>query len=169
MAWRLASEVRSLPWRNFAREAWDRTAITIKFLCFMHVTSTYVCGVQLTMGPSMLPTLNMSGDVLLVERISTRLGKIKPGDVVVARSPQDPRKTICKRVMGLEGDRVNFYTADHGERNQSIDVPKGHVWLQGDNLSLSNDSRHYGPVPYALLQGKLLLRIWPIDGFGFLK
>ena len=30
----------------------------------------------------MLPTLNLSGDVLLVEQLSHRLGKVCPGDVV---------------------------------------------------------------------------------------
>eukprot|EP01018_Ginkgo_biloba_P010964 Gb_30567 [translate_table: standard] len=90
---------------------------------------------------------------------------------------RDPRKIICKRVVGLEGDPMKIYAAGHGEENQPDHgeesqpdvVPTGHIWIQGDNLSLSNDSRHFGPVPSALLQGKLLLRIWPIDGFGFLN
>ncbi|KAL3635564.1 hypothetical protein CASFOL_020111 [Castilleja foliolosa] len=34
-------------------------------------------------GPSMLPTLNFSGDVLLVEKLSHRLGRVGPGDVVL--------------------------------------------------------------------------------------
>jgi hypothetical protein len=38
-------------------------------------------------------------------------------------------------------------------------VPKGHVWLQGDNAYNSTDSRHYGPVPYALIQGKVFYRV----------
>lgn len=28
------------------------------------------------------------------------------------------------------------------------------MWLQGDNGLNSTDSRHYGPVPYALLKGR---------------
>jgi signal peptidase I len=45
-------------------------------------------------------------------------------------------------------------------------VPKGHVWLQGDNAYNSTDSRHYGPIPYALIQGKVFYRIWPPEGWG---
>ncbi|KAF2314461.1 hypothetical protein GH714_026668 [Hevea brasiliensis] len=56
----------------------------------------------------MLPTLNISGDVLLVEHISHRLGKLGPGDVVLVRSPVDPRKIVTKRIVGMEGDRITF-------------------------------------------------------------
>ncbi|KAJ9529817.1 hypothetical protein QJQ45_022213 [Haematococcus lacustris] len=35
-------------------------------------------------------------------------------------------------------------------------VPVGHVWIQGDNLLHSLDSRVYGPVPAALLRGRVL-------------
>ena len=38
-------------------------------------------------------------------------------------------------------------------------VPKGHIWLQGDNLANSIDSRNYGPVPEATLKGRVLARV----------
>ena len=57
----------------------------------------------------MLPTLNLTGDVLLAEHVSPRLGKVGPGDVVLLRSPVDPRRTLTKRVVGMEGDTVTFF------------------------------------------------------------
>jgi Signal peptidase, peptidase S26 len=46
-----------------------------------------------------------------------------------------------------------FYTLPPPALQQ---VPRGHVWLQGDNLLLSRDSREYGPVPLALLRGRVI-------------
>ena len=43
--------------------------------------------------------------------------------------------------------------------SQCLQIPAGHVWLQGDNTRNSNDSRHYGPVPMALLQSKVVCRV----------
>uniref|UniRef100_A0A0G4GRW4 Peptidase S26 domain-containing protein n=1 Tax=Chromera velia CCMP2878 TaxID=1169474 RepID=A0A0G4GRW4_9ALVE len=40
-------------------------------------------------------------------------------------------------------------------------VPPHHLWLQGDNMGASHDSRHYGPVPEALVLGKVRYRVWP--------
>ena len=40
-----------------------------------------------------------------------------------------------------------------------VQVPQGHVWLQGDNTLNSTDSRHYGPVPYALLSAKAVAKV----------
>lgn len=57
-------------------------------------------------GPSMMPTFNPSGDVALVEHVSVEMEWIRPGDVVIARSIQNPKHVVCKRVLGLEGDIV---------------------------------------------------------------
>lgn len=40
-----------------------------------------------------------------------------------------------------------------------VQVPKGHVWLQGDNFNNSTDSRHYGPVPYAMVRGRVFVKV----------
>lgn len=38
-------------------------------------------------------------------------------------------------------------------------MPRGHVWLEGDNVDASSDSRIYGPVPEATLKGRVLARV----------
>lgn len=38
-------------------------------------------------------------------------------------------------------------------------VPPGHIWLEGDNLIVSRDSREYGPVPLALVRGRAVLQV----------
>ncbi|KAJ4980737.1 hypothetical protein NE237_031574 [Protea cynaroides] len=156
-------------WKSIAKEAMDRTLIVAKFFCILHVTNTYICSPCHVHGPSMLPTLNITGDVILAERISSRLGKVAPGDIVLVRSPENPRKLVAKRVLGMEGDRVTFLVDPKvSDRYESVIVPKGHVWVQGDNIYASHDSRNFGPVPYGLIQGKAFCRIWPYDGFGSL-
>lgn len=39
-------------------------------------------------------------------------------------------------------------------RQETITVPKGHVWVEGDNPTLSVDSRQIGAVPAALVLGR---------------
>ena len=54
----------------------------------------------------MLPTFNTHGDIALVEHISVWSHHLQVGDVVTARSVQNPRHIVCKRVLGMEGDVV---------------------------------------------------------------
>ena len=37
-----------------------------------------------------------------------------------------------------------------------IKVPEGHVWVTGDNLSHSLDSRTYNALPMGLIMGKIV-------------
>ncbi|GFP97452.1 mitochondrial inner membrane protease subunit 1 [Phtheirospermum japonicum] len=90
----------------------------------------------------MLPTLNFSGDIFLVEKLSHRLGRVGPGNVILVRSPKNPMETITKRVLGVEGDTMGFLAdPSRSDLSTSLVVPKGHVWIQGDNIYSSNDSR----------------------------
>lgn len=137
----------------------------VKFCVALHFVTEYGVDITMTIGPSMLPTLNLSGDTLLVDRrmnLPSYLYSPRPlrvGDVVVCKSPQDVTHTVCKRVVGLGGDLVQ-----DGKRR----VPVGKVWLEGDNKFNSTDSRYYGPVPLALIEGKVVCRLWPAWQLGAL-
>ncbi|CAI5514357.1 unnamed protein product [Closterium sp. Naga37s-1] len=172
-----------MTWRALLREAWDRAALMTQFACCYHVFTNYVMDVTmvrddvsmgrddvtLCMGPSMLPTLNAAGDVVLLEHITPALHALKPGDIVVAKSPSNPRMMVCKRVVAMEGHEVHAmpppprgFMGGRGKHAEThAVVPRGHVWLQGDNLFNSTDSRHYGLVPLALVKGRVFYRVWP--------
>ncbi|XP_059665062.1 mitochondrial ATP-independent inner membrane protease subunit 1a-like [Cornus florida] len=154
-------------WANIAKEALDQTVLVAKFFCGLHITNTYLCTTAMVYGPSMLPTFNLIGDLVLAERISTRFGKVGAGDVVLIRSPENPRKIVTKRVTAMEGDSVSYVLdPNFGDRCETVVVPKGHIWVEGDNSYASRDSRIFGAVPYGLLQGRVFWRIWPPDAFG---
>ncbi|KAI9106104.1 peptidase S24/S26A/S26B/S26C [Phlyctochytrium arcticum] len=128
--------------------------------CIMLLFQNYVAEITLCIGPSMLPTFNFAGDLLVVEHVSQMLGRpVKLGDVVACVSPTDPQRFLCKRILGLPGDTV---AVDPVKWKQShVTIPPGHIWLEGDNLNNSTDSRHYGPVSLGLLRGRILCKIWP--------
>jgi inner membrane protease subunit 1 len=115
----------------------------------------------------MLPTFNDAGDIVVLDRLTTRWNPIKRGDVVVARSPTNPNQTVCKRIRAVEGDTVKMATYFNNRKISK--VPPGHVWLEGDNPSNSTDSRYYGPVPAALITGRVVCKIWPYTECGWME
>ncbi|KAJ0266400.1 hypothetical protein HA466_0004160 [Hirschfeldia incana] len=149
-------------WNIAYQQAIKSGVLVAKVYSFLHVTTNYLAFPAYAFGPSMIPTLHPSGNVVVAERIS----KPSRGDVVVFQSPQDPNKLPIKRVIGLEGDSVSFVLDNNNESITTIVVPKGHVWVEGDYTQNSKDSRIFGPLPYALIQGRLFWRVWPFEDFG---
>lgn len=108
-------------------------------------------------GSSMAPTYH-SGEVLWTVPVDRLLQR---GDVVVADGPDGP---VIKRVVLLPGDhRMQWLgpagwedlTTSQGPSNRryshrvklrSCVVPVGTVFLLGDNVGVSIDSREFGPV-----------------------
>lgn len=111
--------------------------------------------------------------------ISSQLHKygrnMKVGDIVWAQSPIFQHANVCKRIIGMPGDYVvldkptvekigdapipnkpGSREDDDRDEPMMIQVPEGHVWLAGDNLPYSRDSRTYGPMPMALIKGKII-------------
>ncbi|XP_052065484.1 mitochondrial inner membrane protease subunit 1-like [Mytilus californianus] len=146
----------------FLRKIGKVTVRLVQLGCVVHCIDRYVGSFVMCCGDSMVPTL-FNNDIVLAENISVAYKKLQKGDIVIARSPADPYQFICKRLVAMEGDSV---FDDNAERQY---VPKGHVWLEGDNQRNSNDSCHYGPVPAGLLNRRVFFRIWPFPHMGYLK
>ncbi|KAL6602333.1 peptidase S24/S26A/S26B/S26C, partial [Neocallimastix sp. 'constans'] len=111
----------------------------------------------------MLPTLSKSGDYIFIDKISPK-SSYRNGKVVIAK-PQElffpnyelkRNYKVCKRIIGVSNEviTVPFLVDDFVDGNivtyikeYEVKVPQGYVWLQGDNIFDSIDSRDYGPVP----------------------
>jgi inner membrane protease subunit 1 len=151
---------------------------------------TAVASLKRISGSSMQPTLNATGDWVLVNNFVLRLRR---GDVVIAKSPNGD--LVCKRVVALPGDVVALppslvaTTAPSPDRvdgllppdffslvvaaappptTTTLSVPDQHVWLEGDNPLSSFDSRQYGPVPMRSVRGRVVARVWPLSQAGFI-
>lgn len=130
----------------------------IVFISMYYTISQYGFSLTTCIGPSMEPTFNTSGDLVLVDKFSyTILGKrYEKGDVVIAICPYDNDKTVCKRIAATEGETI---TSEYKGRQFKTCIPDGHVWLLGDNSLNSTDSRYYGHVPEGLLRGRVILKL----------
>ena len=56
-------------------------------------------------GESMEPTL-LSGEYVMVNRLSYRFGSPQRGDIIIFHPPLNPSEEYVKRVIGLPGDEV---------------------------------------------------------------
>ncbi|KAI8117825.1 hypothetical protein FF38_08260 [Lucilia cuprina] len=162
----------------------DILKYSIQYACVTHCFFEYIGDFVVCSGPSMEPTL-FSNNILLTERISTRFHKPNRGDIIIAISPTNPEQYICKRVVGLPGDKVileppppselHGLTNDDGKVKTTASnmastsvvtedyVPRGFVWIEGDNQKNSSDSRYYGPIPLGLIKSRAVCRIWPLS------
>jgi signal peptidase I len=112
--------------------------------------------VQVT-GQSMEPAFR-NGERLLASSAYWLVGPIRKHDVVVAQRKGE-REHLIKRVAFLPGETVpwQFIPEDWPFEGGEFRVPPGHYFLLGDNLAASEDSRKFGPVPFAEIQGKVVL------------
>ena len=134
------------------------------FFCAEH----HVATIKVVSGRSMYPTFNERGpghcDVVVLDRWSAKQLQYKRGDVVVLRSPHDPDEMLTKRIVALPGDSVRPRADPHARR--PTHVPRGQLWVEGDNESSSNDSNSFGCVPSALIEARVCLKLWPLNEAG---
>ena len=116
----------------------------------------------LPLQPTLNPGDGATNDVCLSEKLSIKLYRYARGSVVVLRSPSEPHRLLVKRLIGLEGDWV---CPEPGTSKVEL-VPQGCCWVEGDNAGCSEDSRAFGAVPLALLEGRLTSVLWPPSRWG---
>ncbi|MFD4758185.1 signal peptidase I [Streptomyces sp. NBC_00846] len=135
---------------------------------------------------SMTPTVH-AGDRVLAERIDG--SEVHRGDVVVFTDPAWGDIPMVKRVVGIGGDTIACcdkgrltingkrveepYLQTEGPaslKNFTADVPKGQLFLLGDERSSSLDSRVHlkdpgqGSVPRSAVRARVDAIAWPMNG-----
>lgn len=183
--------------RSIWREYLEALIIAAIFLWF---TNTFVIQTFYIPSQSMEDTL-LVGDHLFVnrfiygptiselERDLLPLRNVRRGDIVVFRSPMEPKLDLVKRCVAVGGDAVRMesqqlhingkavndasYALHKGssfpppsERDNfdTIVVPPGNYFCMGDNRDNSYDSRFWGPLPAHLVKGRALFIYWSYGG-----
>lgn len=133
-------------------------------------------------GSSMEPTLH-SGEFVIVNKLTYKLGQPEIGDVVVFHYPRDPEQEYIKRVIGLSGDQVlvtdgkvyingqileEDYINSPPAYQATWEVPEDSLFVLGDNRNNSADSHSWGPVPLNYVVGKAVLVYWPPPDWGLI-
>lgn len=99
--------------------------------------------------------IGMPGDYVLRSRYLSAT----PGDAPLCGITDWKKRLQAERAMDEFGAHEALAEQDEAgdeewDEPQMIQVPEGHVWLEGDNMGWSRDSRFYGPVPMALIAGR---------------
>lgn len=154
------------------------------------VFRSYLFASYIVEGESMEPTL-YDGNMMMVNKVVYDLSEVDRFDVIVFHA--NKRTDYVKRVIGLPGDKITYkndklyvngkyieedfldafkkvsdekpYTNDFtlkGTTGKST-VPKGKLFVMGDNRDNSLDSRKFGFVSMDKLVGKVDITYWPIS------
>lgn len=160
--------------------------VAIIVLCVAFVPK-YVLQRTIVEGKSMMNTLK-NGENLLVEKVSYHFTDPDRFDVIVFY-PHGRESTdyYIKRVIGLPGETVQIIGEDiyiDGEKleenfgkdpiieagmaDEPIKLGDDEFFVLGDNRTVSEDSRYeeVGPVKRENIEGKAILRIYPLSEFG---
>jgi len=133
---------------------------------------------------SMEPTLRI-GDFLVADLKYFKKNKLQRGDLVILQSPNNPAKIFIKRIIALEGEKIEIKSKQVYINDAPL--PEGYkihldnevyprrdnygpaivaydcCFVLGDNRDKSRDSRHWDSMPLANIKGKPLYIYWARD------
>lgn len=104
----------------------------------------------------MIPTFQ-SGQKVLTSHAYWMVGKIQKDDIIVLKEEKS-NDYFIKRVYGLPGDKIPWSLAPQDwpiSKGQYV-VPEGRIYVIGDNLNHSDDSRKFGAFLQSNILGKVL-------------
>lgn len=153
------------------------SAIALLFIVPIRI---FIAQPYIVSGASMHPTFE-SGEYLIVDQLSYRLGAPARGEVVIFRFPQDHRKFFIKRVIGLPGEKIAFkdgmlsvtskddgttileekYLSNPFTDSFTRELANDEYFVMGDNRPASLDSRIFGALSERYIVGRAFLRLLP--------
>ena len=176
--------------RKYLPFIWEFLKIVIIALVIVLPIRYFLFQPFIVKGASMVPNLQ-SGDYLIVDEISYRIGNPQRGDIVVLKYPLDTTQRFIKRVIGLPGETIEIkdgkimilkdgknITLDEkkylpsllstdGDVNVTLDI--GKYFVLGDNRQFSYDSRMWGILPREDIIGKAFFRVFPISTMTYIS
>ena len=134
---------------------------------------------------AMIPTLEI-GDHIITNKFIYNFSKPKHEDIIIFDFPKEPNKQFIKRVVAIEGDKVEIRSkqlfindkkikadyivhkdskvADNARDNFGpVTVPDESIFVLGDNRDQSYDSRFWGFVNLEAVNGKAQTIYWSWD------
>ncbi|AMM92097.1 signal peptidase [Peribacillus simplex] len=171
---------------------WIKAAM-IAFVIYILIRTFFFSSYDVE-GDSMQPTLE-DGNKLVVNKMSYQIQDINRFDIIVFHA--NAKEDYVKRVIGIAGDRIRYkddclyvngekvdepylekYKEGYPGQNFTGDftlkeltgmtkVPKGKLFVMGDNRLESADSRHFGYIPVKNVVGKVDVRYWPVKEFNY--
>jgi signal peptidase I len=178
-------------WQSLWTGQWGNLRVLAIALVVALTVRVFIAEPRYIPSNSMDPTLHI-GDRLLVEKISYYWQPPHRGDIVVFAPPPQltrlgykPRQAFIKRVIGEPGETVQvsqgqvlvdgtplqepYILETPAYSLDPVTVPKGQVFVMGDNRNDSNDSHVWGGLPQQNIIGRALLRFWPLDRLGAVR
>ncbi len=135
-------------------------------------------------GGSMTPTFT-NNDMLIIDKISYKLGEPSRGDVVVFKFHQEGSsldgKYFLKRLIGLPGDTItiddtsttiktkggtvlkpdeSFVKLPKLSQHVTMKLKDDEYFVMGDNRSGSYDSRYWGPIHKSQFSGRAVIELY---------
>jgi signal peptidase I len=97
-------------------------------------------------GNSMYPTLK-NNTFAIADKYLHKLFAIQKGDILLLKIDN---KEVVKKIVGFPGETIII-------DSNTIELSKDEIYIIGENLSESIDSREYGPVKLSNILGKVVL------------
>ncbi|SCU86247.1 LAMI_0D01090g1_1 [Lachancea mirantina] len=145
-----------------------RTLIVISWIPVAMTVNEHICYVAKIEGSSMRPTLNpnetIPSDWVLLWKWGVQDAmNLRYNDVILFKAPYNPTKVYCKRIKGVQFDSVS---TNYPYPREIVQIPRNHVWVEGDNTFHSIDSNTFGPISTGLVLGKVAMVLWPPSRWG---